>query len=152
MFKNRNIKTNFDFPSSLVLNYQIPEEVHHQSAHVALAKENPSPDSSKDANLRRNSSFVSCNAASFDKSSSSSVSWIEEDTEATKAVQGELSQMQKVLRGLEAIPTYYDRDEYELWIKTFPSLSLRYFVSYIHVVFGCTYFGVLGGDELYEEV
>lgn len=61
---------------------------------------------------------------SFDRrSSSSSVSWAEEnDTETTHMVQQEYEKMEKVLQGLEDIPPYYDFEEYELWINTFPCL------------------------------
>lgn len=60
---------------------------------------------------------------SVSKSSSSSLSWGEDcEIEATQKVKYEYEKMNKVLSGLEPIPPYYDKDEYKLWIKTFPSL------------------------------
>ncbi|XP_071050885.1 uncharacterized protein [Onthophagus taurus] len=60
---------------------------------------------------------------SFDKSSSSSLSWGEDcEQEATLRVKDEYERMHRVLKGLDPIPPNYDKDEYKLWIKTFPSL------------------------------
>ncbi|GJQ74364.1 hypothetical protein Trydic_g21240 [Trypoxylus dichotomus] len=60
---------------------------------------------------------------SVSKSSSSSLSWGEDcETEATQKVKYEYDKMNNVLRGLEPIPPHYDKDEYKLWIKTFPCL------------------------------
>lgn len=112
MFKNRSVTTNFSVAPSFLLNYQIPEEQKQQSVEI---------DDNRNLNLAQN-----CDAASLGKSSTSSASWIEEDVEATKAVQCEFFRMQRVLKGVEAIPPHYDRDEYELWMRTFPTLNLRY--------------------------
>lgn len=113
MFKNRSVTTNFSVAPSFLLNYQIPEEQKQQSAEIDTDNRN--------LNLTRN-----CDGASLGKSSTSSASWIEEDVEATKAVQYEFFRMQGILKGVEPIPPHYDHDEYELWMRTFPTFNLRY--------------------------
>lgn len=60
---------------------------------------------------------------SVSKSSSSSLSWGEDcEIEATQRVKKEYDKMNDILCGLEAIPPEYDKDEYKLWIRTFPCL------------------------------
>lgn len=57
---------------------------------------------------------------SADKSSTSS-SWEDDyEHETTEKVSNELRRLERVLRGIEEIPSNYDDDEYELWMKTFP--------------------------------
>ncbi|KAJ8911961.1 hypothetical protein NQ315_012772 [Exocentrus adspersus] len=58
-------------------------------------------------------------------SSSSSLSWSDEyESEISKKVLEELERMDRVLRREEPIPPYYDRDEYEQWMNTFPNISI----------------------------
>lgn len=118
MFKNRSVKTNFGLTSLLLLNNQISEEDKREPTDVEFCGDGCLTE-------KRNLSS-SCDAESFGKSSSSSASWIEEDAEATNKVQCELLRMQRILMGMEKIPPHYDQGEYELWMKTFPTLNLRY--------------------------
>lgn len=115
MFTKRSVDSNFEMSTALLANYQ---SFNKDASSDNLCSKDSFP----------NIFYEASDTKSPDKSSSSSVSWLEEDTEATKAVQQELTRMQRVLDGAEAIPSHYDRDEYELWIKTFPALSLRCFL------------------------
>ncbi|XP_065156560.1 uncharacterized protein [Atheta coriaria] len=52
-------------------------------------------------------------------------SWNEEyENDSTQLVKAEYDRMERVLQCREAIPANYDKEEYKLWIKTFPLLSL----------------------------
>lgn len=141
MFKNRNIKRQFDVPLSNIKNRNLHLEKNNTSKKISrtevtdcfgdvLLHENyesyegtPTETSADESDSFFNDTFSNYDIVTFDKSSSSSVSWSEEiDGESASMVQNEFERMERVLQGLESMPDYYDRDEYELWMKTFPML------------------------------
>lgn len=138
MFKNRGIKKKLELPACAIKYPNLPQQERNQSAatnvdgglcfgdvlssQVSIPEFFDSPSSDKWFNAP-NDSFSTFDIVSFDKSSSSSLSWSEEiEGESTELVQIELERMERVLQGLEPIPAHYDRSEYELWIKQFPQL------------------------------
>lgn len=123
MYTSRNIRKKIQIPPLIgqVQNDEDASKMIKSKTDIYLGdtifSEDMSPQSMGPDNI-----FTSCDV-SFDKSSSSSISWAEEnDTETTSMVQQEYERMENVLQGLEDIPPYYDCEEYELWINTFPCL------------------------------
>lgn len=142
MFKNRNIKGQLDVPLSKIKNRHLHLEKNSTSKKInklqitdcfgdVLLHENyelyertPTETSADESDSFFNDTFSNYDIVTFDKSSSSSVSWSEEvGGESASLVQNEFECMERVLQGLEPIPDHYDRDEYELWMKTFPMLT-----------------------------
>lgn len=128
MYKSRNISKKIQIPPVVkhplighVQNCEDALKMVQSKVDIYLGDTISSEDISPES-MGRDNIFSSCDL-SFDKSSSSSISWAEEnDSERTNLVQQEYERMESVLQGLEDIPPYYDCDEYELWINTFPCL------------------------------
>lgn len=128
MYKSRSIAKKIQIPHHAARhsffgeleNYGDSSEITKSKANFYLGDKISSEDISPQS--IGSDIFSNCDV-SFGKSSSSSVSWAEDnDEERTSLVQQEYERMEMVLQGLEEIPPYYDCDEYELWINTFPSL------------------------------
>lgn len=125
--RNRSIKTNFKFPAEFLRVIPEPDKVTSASNKSSVLEnklKNKIPDSTSSSDCdNTNSESSDFDIVSYDKTSSSSVSWCDDfDTEATQRVQNEFERMERVLQGLEKIPSHYNIDEYKLWMKTFPEL------------------------------
>ncbi|XP_017774278.1 PREDICTED: uncharacterized protein LOC108561026 [Nicrophorus vespilloides] len=117
-FRNRNIRSKFHVPSVEDNREDALETRRKDWYHVSSLSSFDSSDAEilDDFGDSRNS---------FDKSSNSSISWAEDyEQQATEIVKKEYERMERILQCLEPIPPHYDRDEYKLWIKTFPCLNL----------------------------
>lgn len=127
--RNRNIRNISNFPRNLEEN----EEILTLQNYLGPAQNcecNEIRCSSKNSNYAELSGTFSEisdnvieNITSDDHSSDSSNSWGAEcELEGTHLVQVEYERMIRVLSGLEPVPDHYDKDEYQLWMRTFPSL------------------------------
>lgn len=85
--------------------------------------------SSEDIEINKELGFENTFHVNIDQSSSSSISWTDDnEADCTSLIQDEYERMGRVLQGIESIPSCYDYQEYQLWIKTFP--CLRYLQLY----------------------
>lgn len=143
---NRAVTNNFEFPPEFLKVLPYPEKIDgtglkrnstnkspfYKKSELLYTEEKTNRTVDQDNNqysfFSRRSDIASGGVSdldilSFGRSSSSSISWTDEfDAEATHLVAKEYERMQRVLEGLEPIPSHYNRDEYEQWIQTFPQL------------------------------
>lgn len=126
MIKNRNIRNKLHLNASTPLEIITSSTTNHNltSATTQNAEHNDldllcsTPDFEDFFNNNNNKTTNNNNRSC---SSSSSLSWAEDvDEETTRKVQMEFERMDRVLLGLEEAPENYDKEEYELWAKTFP--------------------------------
>ena len=127
--RNRNIRNILNFSTNLdeydklltLQNYLEPIENCERSETLSSSKNSNWIQLS--GTLSEISDNVIENITGDDQGSDSSNSWGAEcDLEGTHLVQAEYERMVMVLTGLEPVPDHYDKDEYQLWMKTFPTL------------------------------
>ncbi|XP_049821281.1 uncharacterized protein LOC109595400 isoform X2 [Aethina tumida] len=114
-FRNRSIRT---LPKHVIKDCKTARGEH---SHEHYFGENVDDDSSE---------YVSTISSSKDNqdfkdlSSSSQMSFNDFYEDRTAKVNEELRRLDRILKGLEPVPSYYSQDEFDQWMTTFPGLCI----------------------------